>query len=87
MKHTLYCDVATSIAMLSQEKRIKRKREDAEANADPDGRHTGVSDNNVLHVEAEAHATQSTDRIEQRAGSSEASRRSRRNIQQLSSST
>ena len=71
MKHTLYCDVAISIAMLSQEKRIKRKREDAEANAKADGRHTGVSDNNVVHVEAEAHATQSTDRIEQTAGSSE----------------
>ena len=51
--------------MLSQEKRIKRKREDAEANANADGRHTGVSDNNVVHVEAEAHATQSSDRIEQ----------------------
>ena len=57
--------------MLSQEKRIKRKREDADANADADGRHVGVSDNNVVHVEAEAHATQPTDRIEQRAGSSE----------------
>ena len=30
-----------------------------------------MSDNDVVHVEAEAHATQSTDRIEQRAGSSE----------------
>ena len=30
-----------------------------------------MSDNNVLHVEAEAHATQSSDRIEQTAGSSE----------------
>ena len=57
--------------MLSQEKRIKRKREDAEANANADGRHAGVSDNNVVHVEAEAHATQSSDRIEQTAGSSE----------------
>ena len=47
MKHTLYCDVAISIAMLSQEKRIKRKREDADANADADGRHVGVSDNDV----------------------------------------
>ena len=36
-----------------------------------DGRHVGVSDNDVVHVEAEAHATQSTDRIEPRAGSSE----------------
>ena len=36
-----------------------------------DGRHAGVSDNNVVHVGAEAHATQSTDRIERRAGSSE----------------
>ena len=67
MKHTLYCDVAISIAMLPQEKRIKRKREDADANTD--GRHVG--DNDVVHVEAEAHATQPTDRIEQRAGSSE----------------
>ena len=57
--------------MLSQEKRINRKREDAEANANADGRHAGVSDNNVVHFRAEAHATQSTDRIEQRAGSSE----------------
>ena len=57
--------------MLSQEKRIKRKREDADANADADGRHVGVSDNDVVHVEAEAHATQSSDRIEQTAGSSE----------------
>ena len=57
--------------MLSQEKRIKRKREDAEANANADGRHTGVSDNNVVHVEAEAHATQSSDRIEHADGSSE----------------
>ena len=70
-KNILYCDVAISIAMLSQEKRIKRKREDADANANADGRHAGVSDNNVVHVEVEAHATQSTDRIEQRAGSSE----------------
>ena len=31
----------------------------------------GVSDNDVVHVEAEAHATQPTDRVEQRAGSSE----------------
>ena len=30
-----------------------------------------MSDNNVVHVEAEAHATQSSDRIEQTAGSSE----------------
>ena len=58
----------------------------ADANADADGRHVGVSDNDVVPVEAQAHATQPTDRIEQRAGS-RASRRSRRNIQQLSSST
>ena len=57
MRHTLYCDVAISIAMLSQEKRIKHKREDAEANANADRRHAGVSDNNVVHVEAEAHVT------------------------------
>ena len=57
--------------MLSQDKRIKRKREDADANANADGRHAGVSDNNVVHVRAEAHATQSTGRIEQRAGPSE----------------
>ena len=57
--------------MLSQEKRIKRKREDADANANADARHAGVSDNNVVHVEAEAHATQSSDRIERTAGSSE----------------
>ena len=50
MKHTLYCDVAIFIAMLPQEKRIKRKREDADANANADGRHAGVSDNNVVHA-------------------------------------
>ena len=57
--------------MLSQEKRIKRKREDADANANADGRHAGVSDNNVVHVEAEAHATHPTDATEQAAGSGE----------------
>ena len=54
---------------VSQEKRIKRKREDADANAD--GRHAGVSDNNVVHVEAEAHVTHPTDASEQAAGSGE----------------
>ena len=71
LKLTVYFDVAISFAMLPQEKRVKRKREDADANANADGRHAGVSDNNVVHVEADAHATQSSDRIEQRAGSSE----------------
>ena len=57
--------------MLPQEKRVKRKREDADANADADGRHAGVSDNNVMHVEAEAHMTHPTDATEQAAGSGE----------------
>ena len=57
--------------MLPQEKRVKRKREDADANANTDGRHAGVSDNNVVHVEAEAHVTHPTDATEQAAGSSE----------------
>ena len=57
--------------MLSQEKRIKRKREDADANANADGRHAGVSDNNVVHAKAEAHATHPTDATEQAAGSGE----------------
>ena len=43
-------------------------RRRAEANANADGRHAGVSDNIVV---AEAHVTRSTDRIEQTAGSSE----------------
>ena len=57
--------------MLPQEKRVKRKREDADANADADGRHAGVSDNNVVHGEAEAHVTHPTDATEQAAGSGE----------------
>ena len=61
MKHTFYFDVAISFAMLPQEKRVKRKREDADVNANADGRHAGVSDNNVVHVEAEAHVTHPTD--------------------------
>ena len=65
MKHTFYFDVAISFAMLPQEKRVKRKREDADANANADGRHAGVSDNNVVHVEAEAHVTHPTDATEQ----------------------
>ena len=56
--------------MLPQEKRVKRKREDADANANADGRHAGVSDNN-MHVEAEAHMTHPTDATEQAAGSGE----------------
>ena len=71
MKLTFYFDVAVSSAMLPQEKRVKRKREDADANADADGRHAGVSDNNVVHGEAEAHVTHPTDATEQEAGSSE----------------
>ena len=57
--------------MLPQEKRFKRKREDADANANADGRHAGVSDNNVVHVEAEAHVAHPTDATEQAAGSGE----------------
>ena len=71
LKLTFYFDVAISFAMLPQEKRVKRKREDADANANADGRHAGVSDNNVVHVEAEAHVTHPTDATEQAAGSSE----------------
>ena len=71
MKHTFYFDVAISFAMLPQEKRVKRKREDADANANADGRHAGVSDNNVVHVEAEAHVTHPTDANEQATGSGE----------------
>ena len=56
--------------MLPQEKRVKRKREDADANANADGRHAGVSDNNVVHVEAEAHVTHPTDATEQHAADS-----------------
>ena len=69
LKHTFYFDVAISVAMLPQEKRVKRKREDADANANTDGRHAGVSDNNVVHVEAEAHVTHPTDATEQAAAS------------------
>ena len=61
--------------MLPQEKRVKRKREDADANANADGRHAGVSDNNVVHVEAEAHATHPTDATEQAAGSGEGAKK------------
>ena len=61
--------------MLSQEKRIERKREGTEANANADGRHAGVSDNNVVHVEAEAHATHPTDATEQAAGSGEGAKK------------
>ena len=71
MKLTFYFDVAISVAMLPQEKRVKRKREDADANANTDGRHAGVSDSNVVHVEAEAHVTHPTDATEQAAGSGE----------------
>ena len=71
LKLTFYFDVAISFAMLPQEKRVKRKREDADANANADGRHAGVSDNNVVHVEAEAHVTRPTDATEQAAGSGE----------------
>ena len=51
--------------MLPQEKRVKRKREDDDANANADGRHAGVSDNNVVHM------THPTDATEQAAGSVE----------------
>ena len=37
LKHTFYFDVAISVAMLPQEKRVKRKREDAAANANAEG--------------------------------------------------
>ena len=87
MKHTFYFDVAISFAMLPQEKRVKRKREDADANANADGRHAGVSDNNVVHVEAEAHVTHPTNATEQAAGSSEGVKRSRRDTHLLISST
>ena len=71
MKHTFYFDVAISVALLPQEKRVKRKPEDADANVDADGRHAGVSDNNVVHGEAEAHMTHPNDATEQAAGSGE----------------
>ena len=71
MKLTFYFDVAISFAMLPQEKRVKRKREDVDANANADGRHAGVSDNNVVHVEAEAQVTHPTDANEQATGSGE----------------
>ena len=71
LKLTFYFDVAISVAMLPQEKRVKRKREDADANANADGRHAGVSDNNVVHVEAEAQVTHPTDANEQATGSGE----------------
>ena len=67
LKLTFYFDVAISVAMRPQEKRVKRKREDADANANADGRHAGVSDNNVVHVEAEAHVAHPTDATEQAA--------------------
>ena len=86
MKHTLYFDVAISIAMLSQEKRIKRKRGDADANANADGRHAGVSDNNVVHVEAEAHVAHPTDATEQAAGSGEGAKKVKK-THRLNSST
>ena len=72
--------------MLPQEKRVKRKREDVDANANADGRHAGVSDNNVVHVEAEAHVTHPTDANEQ-AGRVKASRISRKDTHLLISST
>ena len=72
--------------MLSQEKRIKRKREDADANANADGRHAGVSTNNVVHVEAEAHATHPTDMTRQ-LGRVKAPRRSRKDTHRLNLST
>ena len=87
MKHTLYCDVAISIAMLPQEKRIKRKREDADANANADGRHAGVSDNNVVHVEAEAHVKHPTDATDQAAGSGEGVKKIKKRHHRLNSST
>ena len=87
LKLTFYFDVAISFAMLPQEKRVKRKREDADVNANADGRHAGVSDNNVVHVEAEAHMTHPTDATEQAAGRVKASRRSRRDTHLLISST
>ena len=71
LKLKFYFDVAISFAMLPQEKRVQRKRGDADANANADGRHAGVSDNNVVHVEAEAHVTHPTDATEQAAGSGE----------------
>ena len=78
MKHTFYFDVAISVAMLPQEKRIKRKREDADANANADGRHAGVSDNNVVHIEEEAHVTHPTDANEQATGSGEGVKKKRK---------
>ena len=64
--------------MLPQEKRVKRKREDADANANADGRHAGVSDNNVVHVEAEAHVAHPTDANEQATGSGEGVKKSKK---------
>ena len=87
MKHTFYFDVAISFAMLPQEKRVKRKREDADANANTDGRHAGVSDNNVVHVEAEAHVTHPLTRPSRRLGRVKVSRRARTDTHPLISST
>ena len=73
MKHTLYCDVAISCSyfhrnvITGEANQTQARRRGCERGC----RWVGVSDNDVVHVEAEAHATQSTDRIEQRAGSSE----------------